>query len=51
MILLVEYFIYRNQTSTQQGYITFTDFFSNDITDVKRKKRRLNFAVASFSTW
>ena len=47
--LLVECFIYLNQTLTQQGYTTFIEIFSNDVSKVKRHKRRLKFAVRSFS--
>ena len=49
MVLLVKYFIYQNQTSTQQGYTIFIDVFSNDVTAVKRNKRWLTFRK-SYST-
>ena len=45
----MEYLIYRTGTSTQLCYSTFVDVFSNYVTDVKRHKKPLNFAVRSFS--
>ena len=32
LVLLVEYFIYLNQTSIEQSYTTFSDIFSTDVT-------------------
>ena len=34
---------------TQPGFITFIVFFSNDVTEVKRHKRRRNFVVYDFT--